>query len=105
MFTGARLRITLLYLALTGVTLALVAGGILFVGARQTRRSDDLSLRLRAEGVATAILRLPPPRIGSPGDPAAGPPRLRIPPAFMNDKDRQEFEQQLRLERQGIVTN
>ena len=105
MFTGARLRITLLYLALMGVTLVVVAGGLLLVGSRQARRSDDLSLRLRAEGVATAILRPPPPRLGAPGDQGVAPPRVRFLPPFLNDRDRQEFEQQLRLERQGIVTN
>lgn len=49
MFGRARLRLALLYIALMGVTLAFVAGGILVLGAQQARRTEDLGLRLRAE--------------------------------------------------------
>jgi len=52
MFQRARLRLTILYVSLMGVTLALVAGGILLLGAEQTRRAEDQSLRLRAESIA-----------------------------------------------------
>ncbi len=69
MFQRARLRLTLLYVALMGVTLALVAGGILVLGARQARRTEDLSLRLRAESVTDRPSRLGsrPPAPTSPG--------------------------------------
>ncbi|MGH2584186.1 MAG: sensor histidine kinase [Dehalococcoidia bacterium] len=52
MFQRARLRLTILYVSLMGVTLALVAGGIFWLGAEQTRRAEDQSLRLRAESIA-----------------------------------------------------
>jgi len=55
MFTSARLRLTLLYIGLMAVTLAVVAGGILVLGARQTNRTEDLGLQLRANGLARPI--------------------------------------------------
>jgi two-component system, OmpR family, sensor histidine kinase CiaH len=80
MFRRARLRLTLLYIALIGVTLALVAGGILVLGAQQARRTEDQSLRLRAEYVAGRPGRpdghLPPPPSDAGdggGDPARKP--------------------------------
>ncbi|MGE3597605.1 MAG: sensor histidine kinase [Dehalococcoidia bacterium] len=60
MFRRARLRLTLLYIALMGVTLVLVAGGILILGAQQARRTEDQSLRLRAERLAQLTGRFGP---------------------------------------------
>jgi signal transduction histidine kinase len=68
MFKRARLRLTLLYVSLMGVTLALVAGGILLLGAEQARRTEDHSLRLRAERDAPRAGR--PPGRSPPGDQA-----------------------------------
>jgi signal transduction histidine kinase len=65
MFQRARLRLTLLYIALMGVTLALVAGGILVLGAQQARRTEDQTLQLRAESLAARPVRF----VGRPQPP------------------------------------
>lgn len=54
MFTRARLRLTALYTGLLAITLAAVLGAMLVNATRETRDTDDLELRLRAEYVATS---------------------------------------------------
>src|SRR5262245_28036194 len=110
MFKRARLRLTLLYISLMAVTLALVAGGILVLAARQAQRSDDLGLRLRAEGLAQNLGRRgsegfpppPAPDAASSTDPSH-PPYGRQPGVVQGGARPDDLEQQLRLERQGIV--
>lgn len=58
MFTRARLRLTLLYIALMGATLALLAAGITVFVVRETHRTEDQELRLRAEGLAERGVRV-----------------------------------------------
>lgn len=73
MFRRARLRLTALYIALMGVTLALVAAGILLLGVQQARRTEDQSLRLRAESLANLVRRPGgPPFVSGQGGPFGG---------------------------------
>ena len=88
MFERARLRLTLLYVSLMGVTLAVVAGGILVLGTQQARRTEDQSLRLRAERDA--------PR-GGPGRPPGRPPSADPAPGSG------EPRRQDRIEQEGIL--
>ena len=87
MFERARLRLTLLYIALMGVMLALVAGGILVLGARQAQRTEDQSLRLRAESLAG--------RAGWFG--------RREPPGFDPALESADGPRHDRLEQEGII--
>jgi signal transduction histidine kinase len=87
MFTRARLRIALLFTSLLAVTLALVAGGILFESVREARRSDDLGLKLQAEGIAAR---------SAPGGPAASQPDF--------DDDHGRHGDEHRVQDQGILT-
>jgi signal transduction histidine kinase len=57
MFARARLRIAALYIALLGLIVVLVAGSLVLQAARDARRTADLELRLRAEGLAAAVQR------------------------------------------------
>jgi signal transduction histidine kinase len=57
MFARARLRIAALYLALLGLIVVLVAGSLVLLAARDARRTADLELRLRAEGLVAAVQR------------------------------------------------
>ena len=87
MFQRARLRLTLFYIALMGVTLALVAGGILVLGAQQARRTEDQSLRLAAEKTPVFAGRLG-----------------RRPPAPDADSRPPDERTHDRLEQEGILT-
>jgi signal transduction histidine kinase len=57
MFTRARLRIAGLYVALLGLIVVVVAGSLVLLAARDARRTADLELRLRAEGLAADVQR------------------------------------------------
>jgi two-component system sensor histidine kinase CiaH len=89
-FTRARLRLTALYVLLMGVTLALVAGGVLVLAVRETRRTDDLELRLRAEGLAADVRGAGAAAFAQPG--GAG-----------HDDGHDDREERARIERQGIL--
>jgi two-component system sensor histidine kinase CiaH len=57
MFERVRLRIAGLYVLLLALIVVLVAGSLVLLAARDTRQTADLELRLRAEGLAAAVLR------------------------------------------------
>jgi two-component system, OmpR family, sensor histidine kinase CiaH len=85
MFRRARLWLTAVYVALMGVTLLFVAGGIVVLGAQQARRTEDQSLRLRAESAVPRLTRFggrfPPVAVDAddghrPDDEPRRPPRL-----------------------------
>jgi two-component system, OmpR family, sensor histidine kinase CiaH len=57
MFTRARLRIAGLYVVLLSLIVVLVAGSLVLLAARDARRTVDLELRLRAEGLAAEVQR------------------------------------------------
>src|SRR5687768_4682609 len=97
MFQRARIRLTLLYLGLMGITLALVAGGIILLGAQQARRTEDQSLRLRAESLASGVQVSSQPQRGGP--PPSGFRDQHPRPASPEPND----EEVLRLEREGIL--
>lgn len=71
MFSRARLRISLLYAALMGVLVALVAGLLTISAVYEARHTADLELRKRAEGAAAmgAALGLPPQAVAVPAPP------------------------------------
>jgi len=73
MFNRARLRLTLAYAALLGVTVVLVAGAIGLLAVREARSTDDRELKIRATAVEAGLpeghppLSGPPPFLGPPG--------------------------------------
>jgi signal transduction histidine kinase len=72
MFTRARLRLTLTYAALLGVTVLLVAGAIGALAVREARQTDDRELQIRA---GSLLASLPPgPPVAPTGPPPFGPP-------------------------------
>ena len=72
MFTRARLQLTLLYAALLGVTVVLIAGTIAWFAVREARQTDDRELRLRASTIAAGL----PAQLPSvPSGPPPAPPR------------------------------
>ena len=81
MFSRARLRIALLYAALMGLTLGLVTIAIALLAVRQAQRSDDLELRIRAEGIATfgARVGVPPASVEVTEPPISGGPPVIVP--------------------------
>ena len=83
-FTRARLHLTLLYAALLGVTVALVAGAIGVLAVQEARQTDDRELQIRAASLLGSLPLVP---AAAPiGPPAFGP--LNRPP---------------RLEEQGLL--
>src|SRR5579871_837520 len=74
MFTRARWHLTLLYAALLGVTVVLVAGAIGVLAVREARSTDDRELQIRASAVAASVPPGPPPQPSGPG------PNFRPPP-------------------------
>src|SRR5690348_13220755 len=66
MFTRARLHLTLLYSALLGLTVVLVAGAIGFAAVREARSTDDRELSIRASAIESGIPQGPPPSFSSP---------------------------------------
>jgi signal transduction histidine kinase len=89
MFTRARLHLTLLYSALLGVTIVLVAGAIGILAVQEARRSEDRQLQIRAQSMAAAIPPGPPPSPSGPPPIPGPPPGVERPP--------------LRLEQQGLL--
>lgn len=89
MFGRARLQIAASHLLLMALVLALVVGGSLLLIAQEARRTDDLELRLRAEGIALALLRGEAP----------------VPPRFRDEEpgERDHDDHDRGLERQGIL--
>jgi two-component system, OmpR family, sensor histidine kinase CiaH len=78
MFARARIRLTLLYAALLGATVVLVAGAIGFLAVQEARRTDDRELQIRASAIAAALPEGPPrePSGPPPSGLGPGPPRL-----------------------------
>ncbi|HLZ72801.1 MAG TPA: ATP-binding protein [Dehalococcoidia bacterium] len=67
MFTRARWHLTLLYAALLGVTVVLVAGAIGVLAVREAHATDDRELQLRAGAVGAGVPDGPPPSPSGPG--------------------------------------
>ncbi|HEY7294068.1 MAG TPA: HAMP domain-containing sensor histidine kinase [Dehalococcoidia bacterium] len=74
MFTRARLHLTLLYAALLGVTVVLVAGAIGVLAVREARNTDDRELQIRASAIAAGVPAGPPPSPSGPGPGSRPPP-------------------------------
>ncbi len=74
MFTRARLHLTLLYAALLGVTVVLIAGAIGVLAVREARATDDRELQIRASAIGAGVPPGPPPSPSGPG------PGVRPPP-------------------------
>lgn len=74
MFTRARLHLTLLYAALLGITVVLVAGAIGFLAVQEARRTDDAQLQVRATSMAAGVPPGPPPTASGPPPFPGGPP-------------------------------
>ncbi|HTE84264.1 MAG TPA: ATP-binding protein [Dehalococcoidia bacterium] len=77
MFTRARLHLTLLYAALLGVTVLLVAGAIGVLAVREARNTDDRELQIRAASMAAGLPQGPPPDFSGP-PPGIGGPRPHL---------------------------
>jgi signal transduction histidine kinase len=72
MFTRARLHLTLVYAALLGLTVVLVAGAIGYLAVQEARNTDDRELNIRATAVAAAVTANPPLPSGPPPGPQDG---------------------------------
>jgi signal transduction histidine kinase len=72
MFTRARLHLTLLYAALLGVTVVLIAGAIGYLAVQEARNTDDRELKIRATAMANAVPPGPPPTAPTGPPPLGG---------------------------------
>ncbi len=69
MFTRARLHLTLLYAALLGLTVVLIAGAIGALSVHEERQADDRELAIRAEAILSSLPPGPPPSPTGPPEP------------------------------------
>jgi two-component system sensor histidine kinase CiaH len=80
-FTRARLQLTLLYAALLGVTVVLIAGTIALLAVQEAHHTDDRELQLRATAIVSSLpAQLPTVPTGPPAQLSDrddhGPPRI-----------------------------
>src|SRR6478672_6053020 len=73
MFSRARLHLTLLYAALLGLTVVLIAGAIGTLAVQEARHTDDRELQIRAAAIGMGIPSGPPPSASAPRPQSHGP--------------------------------